>query len=107
MCVPAIFCARAVLAVARFFASDRLVMDFPTDFTHPHDQERRDAVAATWCLATSQTGATRPAATPDLKPARCKGLTPDLGSGSIDQEVTSMCKRVDGCASALVLPHSG
>ena len=83
-------------------------MDLPPDFTHPHDQERRDAVAATWCLATSQTGATRPAATPDLKPARCKGFTPDLGSGSIDQEVTSVCKRVDGCASAaLVLLHSG
>eukprot|EP00964_Phaeocystis_antarctica_P142229 scaffold107457_cov48-Phaeocystis_antarctica.AAC.3 len=65
----------------------------PTDFSHPHDQERRAAVAAAWCLATSQTGATPPpAATPDSKLAQRKGHTPDLGSGSIDQEVTSMCK---------------
>ena len=63
----------------------------PTDFSHPHDQERRAAVAAAWCLATSQTGATPPpAATPDSKLAKRKGNTPDLGSGSIDQEVTSM-----------------
>ena len=76
----------------------------PTDFSHPHDQERRAAVAAAWCLATSQTGATPPpAATPDSKLAKRKGHTPDLGSGSIDQAVTSMCKRRLGSAIVPIL----
>ena len=78
-------CWRARLAMAP--------QETQTDFNHPHDQERRAAVAAAWCLATSQTGAP-PAATPNSKLARRKGHTPDLGSGSIDQEVTSMWSAV-------------
>ena len=86
--------ARAQLAPGRPFARAMAMhLETPTDFSHPHDQERRAAVAAAWCLATSQTGAPPPAATPDSKLAKRRGHSPDLGSGSIDQEVTSMCKR--------------
>ena len=97
--------AQLALALARLPVMAVQHLETPTDFSHPHDQERRAAVAAAWCLATSQTGAPPPAATPDSKLAKRKGHTPDLGSGSIDQEVTSMCKRRIG-SSACIVPTS-